>query len=284
MGNHGQHKNGHPEKKMQTVSPGRTSIGRGIFRIPRGRGGLILLVVVIVASYYQHPISAFFTGGSVPVKVAEAPVVPLERRGAVGNDATEFNASIVTTLEDTWQTLFHTQGLRYHPPHIVMYRKPVDSLCHHGHLAIGTFYCPQDDSVYISLTQYDAMRKQLGAGGDFTQGYMIAHAFGHHVQRLLKLESPGRVSSEHEFQADCLAGLWGHRMAEQQILSAGDLQQALNVAQVIDEEQSQLHQGMVLPENFLYGDLEQRHQWFNHGFVSGELEQCLHSDVVAIGS
>jgi len=164
----------------------------------------------------------------------------------------------------------------------VVYHEPVRSACHSDKLAIGTFYCPDDDTVYVSLTLYDDMKKVLGAGGDFTQGYVIAHAFGHHIQQQLKLESDAKVSPEQELQADCFAGLWGHRMAEQQILSAGDLQQALNVAQAIDEEKNQLHSGIILPEDFTYSHLAQRYQWFNRGFVSGELEQCLNFDPAAI--
>ena len=282
MGNHGQRNGNNPEKKLRTVHRSPTSFGRGIFRIPRGKGGIILLVVVIVASYCQGRISDFFTKKSASPNVVAAPVTLKEHIVSPDNDATEFTTTLIATLDETWQTLFQTKGLPYQPPHIVIYREPVHTPCHNDKLAIGTFYCPQDNSVYVSLTLYDGMKKTLGAGGDFTLGYVIAHAFGHHIQQQLKLETGASTSPEHELQADCFAGLWGHRMAEQQILSSGDLQQALNVARIIDEEQRLRPQGTILPETFSYAHLDKRYQWFNRGFVSGELQQCLHFDDIAM--
>jgi len=281
MRQQGQHKNSNPEAKQRTTDSSAMRTGGGIFRIPRGKGFIVLLVIVVLASYYQSALIGFFAKKTV----AEAPAVSYERVVSPDSEALEFTTMIMATLEETWQVLFKNQGLKYQSPTLVTYRDTVSSACSGDNRAIGTFYCPQDNTVYVSLTLYHNMQRTLGAGRDFTHGYMIAHAVGHHIQTRLKLEVPLQISSlspEQELQADCFAGLWGHRMAEQQILSAGDMQPAMNVAQVIEVEKSRLHAGLAMPENFAYGNLEQRYQEFNRGFVSGELEQCLNPDSVSV--
>lgn len=275
-----QHKNSQPEQKLRTTGQSARRSGGGIFRIPRGKGFFVLLVIVILASYYQSAIVGFFTTKTV----VQTPVISEERVVSPASEETEFTTMIMATLDETWQRLFERRGLKYQPPRFVTYRSTVSHACADKSHAIGTFYCPQDNTVYVSLTQYDDMQSVLGAGGDFTQGYVMAHAVGHHVQKLLLLDVPENISSlapEQELQADCFAGLWGHSMAEQQILSAGDIQPAINVAQIADEEKRTLAPGTVMPENFAYGTLQQRYQAFNRGFVSGELEQCLNPDSVS---
>ncbi|WP_299998019.1 neutral zinc metallopeptidase [uncultured Cedecea sp.] len=272
-----QPKNNHPEPKRRTTGSSAMRSGGGIFRLPRGKGFFILLMMVILASYYQSAILDFFTKKTT----VQTSAIPDEQAVLPANEATEFTSMVVVTLDETWQTLFERRGLKYQPPRFVTYRDTVSQTCNGKNPASGTFYCSQDNTVYVSLTLYDNMQNVLGAGGDFTQGYVMAHAVGHHVQKLLV---PGRsdnlpsVSPEQELQADCLAGLWGHRMAEQQILSSGDIETAINIAQVINKEQSQLSPGAVMPENFTYGTLQQRYQAFNQGFVNGSPEQCLSSD------
>lgn len=275
----GQPKNSHPQQRLHTTGQSAPRTGGGIFRIPRGKGFFVLLVIVILVSYYQSVISGFFTK-----KTAVAtPAIAYENVVSPASEATEFTAMIMATLDETWQTLFESRGLKYQQPRLMAYRDTVSHACGGKSDAIGTFYCPQDNTIYVSLTLYDEMQIALGAGGDFTQGYLMAHAVGHHVQKLLE---PGvfapmlKLSAEQELQADCFAGLWGHRMAEQQILSTGDIQPAMNVAQVIDEQQRQLSQGNVMPESFAYSTLLQRYQAFNRGFVSGDLDQCLNPNSV----
>lgn len=277
----GQRKNSQPEQKRQVKGSPSAKAGGGIFRIPRGKGFIILLVMVILASYYQTAISDFFTQKK-PEKTA---VAPEKNVSLPDREAAEFTRSIMATLDETWQRLFHLRGLTYQPPKWVTYSHVTQSACGESKNAIGTFYCPQDSTVYISLSQYEEMQQALGARGDFTQGYVIAHAVGHHVQQLLGLgisEQQANVSTEQELQADCFAGLWGHRMAEQQILSASDIPSAINVGRVTNEERHQLPPGVVMPEQFTYSEPEQRLQRFNQGFVSGELEQCLDLDLASI--
>lgn len=272
MRQRGEHNNSHPKPKLRTTSRPAMCSGGGIFRIPRGKGFFVLLIIVILVSYYQSTIVDLFS----PKKSPELPAVSYARVVSPANESTEFITTVIATLDETWQRLFEHRGMKYQPPRYVTYRDTVSDVCGDKAQAIGTFYCPQEDTVYVSLTLYDDLQKVLGAGGDFTQGYVMAHAVGHHVQKQLAL---GMIEkTQQELQADCLAGLWGYRMAEQQILSAGDIQPALNIAQVIDEEQRQLSPTTRMPENFAYSTLQQRYQAFNQGFVAGELEQCLNVD------
>ncbi len=278
-----QHKHSHPEKKRCATGQSAVRSGGGIFRIPRGKGFFVLLVMVILASYYRPAIIDFFTKKTA----VHTPAIPAERVVSSISDATEFTTMIMVTLDETWQTLFERRGLKYQPTNLITYRGTVSSACSGENKAIGTFYCPQDNTVYVSLSQYDEMQIILGTGGDFTQSYMMAHAVGHHIQQLLGLnvaEDMLNLSPEQELQADCFAGLWGYRMVEHQILSAGDVQLAMDVTEIMDKEKHQLHPGIVMPESFFYGNLEQRYQGLNRGFVSGELEQCLNLDAVAVKS
>lgn len=278
-----QHKNSHPEQKLRTTGQSARRSGGGIFRIPRGKGFFVLLVIVILASYYQSAIVGFFTTKTA----VQPPAISDQRVVSPVSDATEFTTMLMATLDETWLTLFERRGLKYQPPKLITYHGTVSSGCSGENKAIGTFYCPQDNTVYVSLSLYGEMQTIPGAGGDFTQGYMMAHAVGHHIQQLLGLNVAANtlnLSPEQELQADCFAGLWGYRMAEQQILSAGDVQPAMDVTEIIDTQKHQLQPGIVMPESFSYGNLEQRYQGLNRGFVSGELEQCLDSDAVAVKS
>ena len=153
---------------------------------------------------------------------------------------------------------------------------------------MGPFYCPADSTVYIDLSFYDEMKGKLGADGDFAQGYVIAHEVGHHVQKLLGIEPKvrqlqqgasqaegNRLSVKMELQADCFAGVWGNSMQKQEVLDAGDLQEALNAAEAIgDDRLQQQGQGRVVPDSFTHGTSEQRYTWFKRGFDSGDPSQC----------
>lgn len=153
---------------------------------------------------------------------------------------------------------------------------------------MGPFYCPADKTVYIDLSFYQEMKNKLGADGDFAQGYVVAHEVGHHVQNLLGIEQKvrqmqqgaskaeqNRLSVKMELQADCFAGVWGHNMQNQQVLEAGDLEEALNAAQAIgDDRLQQQSQGRVIPDSFTHGTSEQRYTWFKRGFDSGNPSSC----------
>ena len=256
--------------------------GRG-FRIPSGKGGIILLIVVVVAGYYGVDLTGLLTGQPVSQQqVSQTRVSPND------DEAAKFSSVIFATTEDTWGEIFQKMGRQYQRPTLVMYRGYTPTACGGGQSAMGPFYCPADSKVYIDLSFYDDMKDKLGAGGDFAQGYVIAHEVGHHVQKLLGIEpkvrqmqqnasqtEANRLSVKMELQADCFAGVWGHSMQQQGVLEAGDVQEALNAAEAIgDDRLQQQSQGRVVPDSFTHGTSEQRYSWFKRGFDSGDPAQC----------
>ncbi|KAF6663320.1 neutral zinc metallopeptidase [Pantoea sp. EKM101V] len=256
--------------------------GRQI-RLPRGKGGIVLLIVVAVAGYYGYDLTGLLTGGDV------APTSQQQRSVSANDDeAAKFTKVILATTEDTWGQLFQQMNKQYVAPKLVMYRGATRTGCGTGQSVMGPFYCPADQTVYIDLSFYDEMKTKLGAGGDFAQGYVVAHEVGHHVQKLLGIEPKVRemqqgasqtqvnqLSVKMELQADCFAGVWGHYMQKENILEAGDLQEALNAAEAIgDDRLQQKGQGRVVPDSFTHGTSEQRYTWFKRGFDGGDPGQC----------
>ena len=203
-------------------------------------------------------------------------------------EAAKFTKVILADTEDTWDAIFKDMGRQYPQPKLVMYRGATRTACGTGQSVMGPFYCPADSTVYIDLSFYDEMRNKLGAGGDFAQGYVIAHEVGHHVQKLLGIESKvrqlqqnasqaeaNRLSVKMELQADCFAGVWGYNMQKQDYMETGDLQEALNAAEAIgDDRLQQQSQGRVVPDSFTHGTSQQRYTWFKRGFDSGDPAQC----------
>ena len=252
------------------------------FRLPGGKGGIILLVVVIFASYYGVDLTGLITGEPVDNSSQQRSISPQE------DEAAKFTSVIFATTEDTWGQLFEKMGRHYQQPKLVMYRNRVTTGCGTGQSVMGPFYCPADSKVYIDLSFYDDMKHKLGANGDFAQGYVIAHEVGHHVQKLLGTEAKVRqlqqnasqteanaLSVRLELQADCYAGVWGHSMQQQGVLDAGDLEEALNAATAMGDDRLQKRsQGLVIPDTFTHGTSEQRYNWFKRGMDSGDPAQC----------
>lgn len=257
------------------------------FRLPSGKGGIILLIVVLVAGYYGVDLTGLLTGGPIGQQQMQSQT---QSRSISPNEdaAAKFTSVILGTTEDTWSQIFKQRGMTYQPPKLVMYRGVTRTGCGTGQSVMGPFYCPADSTVYIDLSFYDEMHNKLGADGDFAQGYVIAHEVGHHVQKLLGIEPKVRARQQQvsqtqanhlsvslELQADCFAGVWGHNMQEQGILEPGDLQEALNAAEAIgDDRLQQQSQGRVVPDSFTHGTSEQRYTWFKRGFDSGNPDQC----------
>lgn len=261
------------------------SMGAGRMRIPRGKGGIVLLIIVMIAGYYGYDLSPLLTGESSTMSQ------PAQQRKGVNpeqDEAAKFTSVILATTEDTWQKIFSQMGKNYAAPKLVMYRGATRTGCGTGQSVMGPFYCPADSTVYIDLSFYDEMKTKLGADGDFAQGYVIAHEVGHHIQHLLGIERKVRqmqqnatqaqvnqLSVKMELQADCFAGVWGHYMQQQEVLEPGDLQEALNAAEAIgDDRLQQKSQGRVVPDSFTHGTSEQRYNWFKTGFDSGNPGQC----------
>ncbi len=261
---------------------GRSSGFRG-GRI-NGKVGIVTVVIVLIAGYYGVDLTPLLNGGADPGSVSSQTYTPLPQE----QEMARFTSVALKTTEETWEELFRGMGRNYDPPKLVLYTGSTDTTCGYGQSAMGPFYCPNDLSVYIDLSFYHDMKTKLGGGGDFAQGYVIAHEVGHHVQNLLGIAQKVRkaqagapqkevnqLSVMLELQADCFAGVWGHAMRQENILEAGDLEQALKTAQAIGDDRLQKQSsGRVVPDSFTHGTSQQRHTWFKRGFDSGNPSVC----------
>ena len=202
---------------------GGPSMGGPGFRLPSGKGGIILLIVVLVAGYYGVDLTGLMTGQPLQQQ-------PQSPRSISPNEdeAAKFTSVILATTEDTWGQQFEKMGRTYQQPKLVMYRGATRTGCGTGQSVMGPFYCPADGTVYIDLSFYDDMKRKLGADGDFAQGYVIAHEVGHHVQKLLGIEPKVRQLQQNASQAEvnrlsvkwkrktaCLPGFGAHSMKHQ---------------------------------------------------------------------
>jgi len=208
---------------------------------------------------------------------------------AAENESADFVSVVLADTEDTWQSIFQQNGQVYRQPRLVLFKGSVDSACGFAESAMGPFYCPGDEKVYIDLDFYTELKNQLGAPGDFAQAYVIAHEVGHHVQHLtgtldevqrLQSRSDEVTANEYsvmlELQADCYAGVWAyHADKERQVIEAGDIEEATNAAARIGDDALQKQsQGYVVPDSFTHGTSAQRVKWFNAGFASGDIDSC----------
>lgn len=253
-------------------------------------GGIGTLLLVLVAMYFGIDPSIILNQSQLPIPGAGAPTQsepysasPEEQRLA------EFVAVVLADTEDTWQTLFRGMGQTYQEPKLVLFSGSVDSACGMASAAVGPFYCPMDQKVYIDLSFYSDLKNRFGAPGDFAQAYVIAHEVGHHVQNLLGIaekvhslrtraseSESNRLSVMMELQADCLAGVWAHHADRaRQILEAGDIEEALNAASMIGDDRMQRQsRGYVTPDSFTHGSSSQRVRWFKRGLEAGSMGQC----------
>ncbi len=219
---------------------------------------------------------------------SSAPATP-KNYSAQEQELADFVAVVLADTEQTWQGIFQQLGKTYQEPKLVMFSGSVSSACGNAQAAMGPFYCPADQKVYIDLSFYNDLKNRHNAPGDFAQAYVIAHEVGHHVQTLLGISTKVRnaqakatkaqanaLSVQMELQADCFAGLWGHAAnSQRQLLDPDDLEEALNAAAAIgDDRLQQQGQGYVVPESFTHGSSAERVTWFKRGFKSGNVADC----------
>src|SRR5690606_35344415 len=201
----------------------------------------------------------------------------------------EFVSVVLANTEDIWTPLFQQMGRTYEKPVLVLFRNSVNSACGYAQSAMGPFYCPGDNKLYIDLSFYQDMKNKLGAPGDFAQAYVIAHEVGHHVQNLLGVAAKvnqlergkdeaavNQLSVLQELQADCFAGLCGHYADKDfRMIEDGDLQEAFNAAAAIgDDNLQQKANGRIRPEAFTHGSSKQRMEWFKRGMDTGDGNAC----------
>jgi predicted metalloprotease len=261
---------------------------RGI-RVSRGMvgGGIGTLVLVLVALYLG--IDPTFLLNQTPTVSVPPTGATREVRPAEENRLAEFVSVVLADTEDTWNDLFRQAGGQYREPKLVLFTDAVESACGFADSAVGPFYCPRDEKVYIDLGFYREMKDRFRAPGDFAQAYVVAHEIGHHVQNLLGISEQvqnaraqasqaegNRLSVRLELQADCLAGVWAyHADRARNIIEEGDVEEALGAASAIGDDRLQKQtRGFVVPDAFTHGTSEQRVRWFRHGLEGGDIERC----------
>ena len=234
-------------------------------------------------------LNALSGGGGSQAQVQQAPQSPAQ--GPPADDRMgRFVSTVLADTEDVWKDVFAKGGGTYKEPRLVLFRGQIGTGgCGTGQSAMGPFYCPADQKVYIDLAFYETLTKRLGAPGEFAQAYVVAHEVGHHVQNLLGISAKmdqmrGRVTKAEynvlsvrlELQADCFAGLWAnHAQTSRQILENGDVASAMNAAAKIgDDALQRAGGGVVVPESFTHGTSAQRQRWFDTGLQSGSVKAC----------
>lgn len=269
-------------------------------------GGISIvgLVVAFVAWKFfgVDPQQAYQATQQITAAQSQTSTAP-EQLSAEQKEASDFVGTILADTEDTWTPIFQQLGQSYVAPKLVLFNGRVQSACGTAESAMGPFYCPSDQKVYIDTQFFKEMRQQMGISGDknqtelsrqdqagdFAQAYVVAHEVGHHIQNLLGISSQvqraqaqanrtqvNQLSVRLELQADCFAGIWANRNQERtQFLEAGDVEEAMDAAQKIGDDYLQKRAtGQVVPDSFTHGTSQQRMHWFETGLKSGDLNQC----------
>jgi predicted metalloprotease len=199
------------------------------------------------------------------------------------DDQKKFASLVMGSTEDVWSQILPTQArIRYVPPKLVLFTGQTSSSCGGASAAMGPFYCPGDQKLYLDFAFFKELTSEFHAPGDFAQAYVIAHEVGHHIQNLTgvmdKVQRAGennRLSVALELQADCYAGVWGYYAQQKGILEAGDVEEALRAAAAVGDDMIQKRtQGYVIPDSFTHGSAQQRSQWFTKGMRAGDMRQC----------
>ena len=257
------------------VSGGRVAIG----------GGLGTIVVIVIALLLgADPRQLLGTLTNTPPPSASQTSRPSSQED---QELRKFVSVVLAKTEDVWQDVFRQNGKAYREPKLVLFTDQVQSACGFTGAAVGPFYCPGDEKIYIDLSFYNELRRRFNAPGDFAQAYVIAHEVGHHVQKLLgisqRIDAMQRRASEKEanqlsvrleLQADFFAGIFAKYVNDKGILDPGDIEEALRAASAIGDDQIQRQtSGYVVPDSFTHGTSEQRLRWFRKGYETGDIRQ-----------
>jgi predicted metalloprotease len=262
--------------------------GSGIGGIHLGVGGTI--IVLILSAVFHQNFFALISGGG-PGPGSGAPVESRHANPAL--DAREaklkdFITFVLNDVQHTWETLLPAQtNAHYHHAKLVLFRDETQSPCGEAQSAMGPFYCPGDEKVYIDLGFYDELSQRFGAPGEFAQAYVLAHEIGHHVQKILGTEQKVRrlqesdpsetnvLSVRLELQADCYAGVWGYTTQQRNLLDPGDIDSGMKAAAAVGDDRLQrMGRGRVNPESFTHGTSAQRTSWLKKGLETGQIASC----------
>lgn len=258
--------------------------GSGMGRV--AGGGVGVVVIAVIAMLFGVDPSVILN----QMAPAEPPPATSAAGGQPARDElSEFVSVVLADTEDTWQVIFKQMGGTYREPKLVLFSNQVRSACGFGQAAMGPFYCPADQKVYLDLGFFRELKTRFKAPGDFAQAYVVAHEVGHHVQNLLGIsekvhqarsrasETQGNALSVRlELQADCFAGIWAnHAQKARQVVEQGDIEEAMQAASSIGDDRLQMQsKGFVVPDGFTHGSSEQRVRWFKRGIESGNANAC----------
>jgi predicted metalloprotease len=261
---------------------GGFSFGRG----PQlGCGGIVIVAILSLLTG-KNFFSFFDSSGGGQVASGPTSTAPVEQTPGEARSV-EFVNFVLKDVQATWSTVLQQEGVAYERTTLVLFRDVTGTACGTGEAASGPFYCPGDRKVYLDLGFFDELQQRFGAPGDFAQAYVIAHEVGHHIQNLVgtsdrvhdAMQNDKRNANQYsvrlELQADCYAGIWGKAAASRNILEAGDVEEGLRAAAAVGDDRLQKMSGRAVnPESFSHGSSEQRMEWFQRGFQSGQMSDC----------
>ena len=227
------------------------------------------------------------SGGGGPVQTSPGSVDQPVASTPKEEERMQFMSFILDDVQQTWTTLLPKVGEQYQDARMAVFRDGVSTGCGDAPAAVGPFYCPADQRVYLDLSFFDELDQRFGAPGDFAQAYVVAHELGHHVQHILGIEqrvrqmqesrpgSANQMSVALELQADCFAGVWANSTSQRRLLESGDVDEALGAASAVGDDKIQAQMtGSVRPDKFTHGSAAQRTQWFRRGMESGDPNVC----------
>lgn len=276
------------EPESSNIEDRRASPLRGGMRI--GRLSIWAVLLALVAAYFgidPRLVLSLMQGG--PQVSEESRDAPVSGQPRTRDAESIFIGKVLGNTEEVWKRLFADMGKSYREPTLVLFSGATTSACGLGQSAMGPFYCPPDQKVYVDLRFFDDLQRRFGAPGDFARAYVLAHEVGHHVQNLLGISEAvrmrqqrsgeieaNRLSVRLELQADCLAGVWANRAHEwKRILEPGDIEEGLRAAAAVGDDVLQRRtRGDVVPETFTHGTSAERSAWFRKGLASGDPGAC----------
>lgn len=265
----------------RSITPGGVAIGGGI-------ATLLIILASVLFGFDPRPLLQQLPQQAPPA-AGQGPGGGPAPPNPEQDEMKKFVSVVLADTEDVWDDLFTRMGSTYRKPKLILFSGRVESACGLANAAVGPFYCPADQNVYIDLEFYDDLKRRFQAPGDFAQAYVIAHEVGHHVQNLLGISEKvqrlqqaasskaeaNELSVRLELQADFLAGVWAHHAERmKQMLESGDVEEALRCASAIGDDRLQKQaQGYVVPDSFTHGSSEQRMRWFRRGLETGDIDQ-----------
>ncbi len=260
----------------------RRGMSRGGMALGGGLGGIVLLVVALLLGADPRQLLQQSPNTDQPGGTQTSRQIDPQQE-----ELKHFSLTVLASTEDVWGDIFRENGSQYRKPTLVLFTDQVESACGLADVAVGPFYCPGDQKLYLDLSFFDELQTRFRAPGDFAQAYVIAHEVGHHVQRLLGTmervdalrnriseAEANQLSIRLELQADFFAGVWAHYAQQKGLLEQGDVEEALNAASAVGDDRLQKEgQGYVVPDSFTHGTSEQRIRWFRKGLESGDMRQ-----------